>query len=160
MVPDDCYGRFLSPNYMSHPNLAKNDYAVIILTGDGLSFCAPNTFNFGYVGWKSVPVNPSFESYLFGYPSGDPLPPGWPSLMTLSYSVMSDGIGQTIFQPNVVRHKHDATGGQSGTALLSYSSTMGYQARAIHKGEGAGNYNRGREFNATVADWINAYLED
>lgn len=73
-------------------------------------------------------------------------------------SWMESGIGQTVFQPNVVNHKHDTTGGQSGTALLSYSSSSGYQARAIHKGGAAGNENHGREFNGIVADWIGSYI--
>lgn len=160
VVPSGCYTRIISANYSSNSNLAKNDYAVLVFNGNGSAYCAQDTYNFGYVGWKSVGVGVDFASHIWGYPSENPLPIGWPSYLSLSYSFMNDGIGQTIFQPNVTRHKHDTTGGQSGTALLSFSSTQGYQARAIHKGGGAGDYNRGREFNGTVADWINSYIGD
>lgn len=157
-VPAGCYTRVVSANYGDHSNLAKNDYGVLIFNGNGSSWCAAGTYDFGHVGWKSVGIGADFESYLFGYPAEQPLPAGWPSYLSLSYSLMTGGIGQTVFQPNVVRHQHDTTGGQSGTALLSYSSTQGYQARAIHKGPGSGNYNVSREFNGTVADWINAFI--
>lgn len=157
-VTSTCYSRVVNANYISHPNLAKNDYAALIFNNNGSANCALNSFNFGYVGWKSVSVGANFASYFFGYPSEAPLPAGWPSLMTLSYSSMTGGIGQTVVQPNVVKHQHDSTGGQSGTALLSYSSESGYQARAIHKGEASGNNNKGREFNGTVADWIQSYV--
>lgn len=159
-VPDWCYQRTVPGNYVAHPNLAKNDYAVIIFDGVPGAACSASSpgWDLGYFGWKSVSVGARFSSYFSGYPS-DSLPSGW-SYPSMSYSYKTSGIGQTIFQPNVVRHEHDSTGGQSGGPLFSYSSNNGYQVRAVHKGEGAGSYNRGREFNGTVADFVNAYASD
>ena len=154
-VPSGCYTRTVPGRYVAGANLPKNDYAVIAFRGHG-AWCPTESWNFGYFGWKSVPIGSKFASHMSGYPLDEPLPfPSWQK-PTLVYSYKgSQSIYTSVFQPNVVKFTHDTTGGQSGTPLISYDSTSGYQARAILKGHGpATNRNWGREFNGGVADFV------
>lgn len=154
-VPAHCYAMTINSNYTSHPNLPKNDYAVIALRGRGGASCPSDSWNYGYFGWKSVSRNENFTSYVSGYPGTEPWPTTtWPGYPSITFSQKTNGVSKTVFRPNVVRFTHFLVGGQSGSPFFSHSENSGYQARAITYGRVSVNRNGGREFNAEIADFI------
>ena len=68
-----------APNaqWISHPNLVKNDYAVIALRKTSVgTWCTTSTYDLGFFGTRSVGYTEETGGFVSGYPSGDTMPPG------------------------------------------------------------------------------------
>lgn len=163
-VPADCYWRTVNGNWINHPNLPKNDYAVLALRGGGTpsAWCPLDSYDTGFLGWASVGYLAKIDGFVAGYPGSGLTPqqygvldPPWPHL---AYHWLN-GARTKLFQPDVLKYDNDTTGGQSGSPYVTSTADNAY-VRAIHKGEVDFlwvEHNQGREFNQTVRDFMAAH---
>jgi len=132
------------------------DYAVIRLRGGG-PWCNFNDYNVGYLGYNTVSsCVTDIKAFLSGYPSDAPLPAGW-VYPSLAYHYRSDGWTSCVTYPDRVWYNNDSTGGQSGTALVSYWSDGSWRVRGIHHGGDTGvfsNSNQGRRMTSDLYSWL------
>lgn len=132
-VSSACYSRFVPGCWDG--SSASCDYAVIALRGRLGANCSLDGYDVGYLGWNSVASGVSdVKGFVSGYPS-DQLPSGW-SYPTLAYHWRNDGWTSDFTYPSRLWFYNDATGGQSGTPFVSWFTSGGWRARAIHKGGG------------------------
>lgn len=130
-VSSACYSRFVPGCWDG--SSASCDYAVIALRGRLGANCSLDGYDVGYLGWNSVASGVSdVKGFVSGYPS-DQLPSGW-SYPTLAYHWRNDGWTSDFTYPSRLWFYNDATGGQSGTPFVSWFTSGGWRARAIHKG--------------------------
>jgi V8-like Glu-specific endopeptidase len=158
-VDKNCYARTISNEWLSHPNLPKNDYAVLTLRGRHGAVCNRNQYAFGWYGDQGVGYTTSVLGHVSGYPAPGLLPPGvtsgWP---TLVYHQRGDAEVKAL-QPQVFKYYNDTAPGQSGTAFISFHGGSDYRVRAIHRGEVEWwnvDHNEGREFESNVREFFNA----
>jgi V8-like Glu-specific endopeptidase len=154
-LPANCYD-ITVPGCWSGDNTSC-DYAVLRLHSN-TAWCNLADYNVGYLGWNDVSSGVSdIKAFLSGYPSDRPLPAGW-VYPSLAYDYRENGWTSWPTYPDRVWYYNDSTGGQSGTALVSFWSDSSWRVRAIHHGEfcGFSCSGDGRRMTSDLFSWLSS----
>jgi len=154
-LPGNCY-EMTVPGCWSGSG-ASCDYAVLRLRGTS-AWCNFADYDVGYLGWNDVGSGVSgIKGFLSGYPSDQPLPAGW-VYPSLAYDYRENGWTSWPTYPDHVWYYNDSTGGQSGTAYVSYWSDSSWRVRAVHHGEfcGASCSGDGRRMTTDLFSWFSS----
>lgn len=158
VYPWECIG-VVVPGCFDDEDTVSCDYAVFKLRDSGSSqWCRDQSsaYTVGHFGWNSIEDCATFGASLSGYPL--PPPFGW-SYPTLVYHHRNDA-ETTCWPypfPDRVFYDNDTTGGQSGTAVVSFFGGQLWRARGIHHGgfsTGVDLTNQGRRMTQGLRNWL------